>query len=164
MNATPRRQPLKLFVLVLNFCFVAFAAGQADAGCLDGLLNLARSGKSPSPAQQVSPAHFVPAVYRLGDASGAFLRVNDRRDDDESIVGLWQFRMDGPPAPDFGTQAWHSDGTELMFSAGRDPAKGDVCQGVWQKVGPRTYSLNHIAMGWTTGTGRILCAFTSARS
>jgi hypothetical protein len=38
-----------------------------------------------------------------------------------------------------------------MFSAGRNPATGDVCQGVWRKIGPRTYSLNHIAMGWDIG-------------
>ncbi|HTM05555.1 MAG TPA: hypothetical protein VL173_18725 [Vicinamibacterales bacterium] len=58
--------------------------------------------------------------------------------------------MDGNP-PDFGTQAWHSDGTELMFSAGRNPAQADVGQGVWRKIGPRTYSLNLIAMGWDPG-------------
>jgi hypothetical protein len=36
-----------------------------------------------------------------------------------------------------------------MFSGGVDPAVGDVCQGVWRKVGPSTYTLNHIAMAWT---------------
>jgi len=36
-----------------------------------------------------------------------------------------------------------------MFSGGVDPATGDVCQGVWRKVGPSTYTLNHIAMAWT---------------
>jgi hypothetical protein len=54
---------------------------------------------------------------------------------------------------DFGTQAWHADGTELMLSAARNPAAGDVCQGVWRKVGTRTYTLNHIAMGWDAGYG-----------
>jgi hypothetical protein len=38
-----------------------------------------------------------------------------------------------------------------MLSAGRDPKAGDVCQGVWRKVGPRTYTLNHIAMGYDQG-------------
>jgi hypothetical protein len=49
---------------------------------------------------------------------------------------------------DWGTQAWHADGTELTFSVGQNPETGDVCQGVWQQTGPHTYSLNHIAMGW----------------
>ncbi len=34
-----------------------------------------------------------------------------------------------------------------MYSAGIDPATGDVCQGVWRKTGPSTYTLNHVAMG-----------------
>ena len=28
---------------------------------------------------------------------------------------------------DFGTVIWHEDGTEIMISAARDPAAGDVC-------------------------------------
>jgi hypothetical protein len=154
MNAPTTRRPFKLVALVPTFCFVALTAGQASAGCLDGLLHLTAPPSSSSPAEKPSPPRLVPAVYRPDDTSKAFLRVDDRRDD-ASIVGLWEFRLDGQP-PDFGTQAWHSDGTELMFSAGRDPAKGDVCQGVWQKVGPRTYSLNHIAMGWDFGYGTAL--------
>jgi hypothetical protein len=154
MNATARRRLFKLAMLVPCFGVVALMAGQANAGCLDGLLHLTTPLKSSSPGEAIPTARFVPAVYRPADASSAFLRVDDRLDD-ESIVGLWQFQLDGQP-PDFGTQAWHSDGTELMFSAGRDPAKGDVCQGVWRKVGPRTYSLNHIAMGWDFGYGTAL--------
>lgn len=40
-----------------------------------------------------------------------------------------------------------------MFSGGQNPETGDVCQGVWRKIGPRTYTLNHIAMGWTAPGG-----------
>ncbi len=151
MNATARRRFLKLVVLVPCFGVVAVAAGRANAGCLDGLLHLTVPLNSSSPAKENPPTPFVPATYRPADTSSAFVRVDDRRDD-ESIVGLWEFKLDGQP-PDFGTQAWHSDGTELMFSAGRDPAKGDICQGVWRKIGPRTYALNHIAMGWDFGYG-----------
>jgi hypothetical protein len=52
-----------------------------------------------------------------------------------------------PFGPDYGTQAWHSDRTEITFSGGQDPQTGDVCQGVWRQVGRDLYSLNHIAMG-----------------
>lgn len=78
-----------------------------------------------------------------------------------SIVGLWKFEMlakgneKGPPDGtllDFGTQAWHSDGTELMNSGIRNPADGDFCQGVWKKVGPSTYALNHMALAWMSGS------------
>jgi hypothetical protein len=78
---------------------------------------------------------------------GALLRVHDFDRDEDSIVGLWQFKFDGFSV-DWGTQAWHSDGTEIMFSGGQNPETGDVCQGVWRKIGPSTYTLNHIAMSW----------------
>jgi hypothetical protein len=138
--------------LVLSFGFVTLAAGQANAGCLNGLRDLATPGKSSTPAPATPSAQFIPAVYRPGDTSGPkFMRVGDWNGDDEPIVGLWQFELNG--GMDFGTQAWHSDGTELMFSAGRDPATGDICQGVWRKIGPRAYTLNHIAMGYDQGFG-----------
>ena len=34
----------------------------------------------------------------------------------------------------------------------RNPSDGDVCQGVWQRVGYRTFVLNHYALAWTNGT------------
>jgi hypothetical protein len=74
--------------------------------------------------------------------------VDDRdRDHFPSIVGLWRFRFSPALGGDFGTVIWHEDGTEIMISAARDPAAGDVCMGVWKQTGRYTYELNHIAMG-----------------
>jgi hypothetical protein len=116
-------------------------AGQAGASCMSSTAN------PLAPNQNPSAMHMTPAIYRPGTAEGAsFIRVSDAADEHDSIVGLWQFKFVGF-GPDYGTQAWHSDGTELIFSAGQNPETGDVCQGVWRKVGPSTYSLNHIAMG-----------------
>jgi hypothetical protein len=115
-------------------------AGQAGAACM----SLPMQG---SPSDKASGGSMVPAVYRPGDASaGSFIKAGDWHENDR-IVGLWQFQLSGTPA-DWGTQAWHADGTELMFSGGQNPETGDVCQGVWRRVGPSTYTLNHIAMGW----------------
>jgi hypothetical protein len=150
-QTTTQRRHAKSMFLVLMFAFVALAAGRASAGCLDNLLHPTMPLKSYAPSPANLGWRALPAVYRPADASGSFLRVNDFGHDDESIVGLWEFQFAGPVS-DFGTQAWHSDGTELMFSGGRDPASGDICQGVWRKIGPRTYTLNHIAMGWDPGT------------
>ncbi|MGC1458432.1 MAG: hypothetical protein WA825_09170 [Steroidobacteraceae bacterium] len=128
--------------LTAIFGLVALAVmGEAGAGCM------ANPVHGPSPARLPDPATFVPAVYRQASTSGEFLRVSDSDREDQSIVGLWQFKFDGF-APDWGTQAWHSDGTELTFSGNQDPETGDVCQGVWRQVGHDTYTLNHIAMGW----------------
>jgi len=92
-----------------------------------------------------------------------FVRVSDR-DSARTIVGLWKFEMISKSTPthanpmpdgtliDFGTAAWHADGTEIQTSGIRDPRDGDVCQGVWQRVGDATFVLNHYALAWTNGT------------
>jgi hypothetical protein len=97
-------------------------------------------------------ANFVPAVYQQGD----FER-------DAAIVGVWKFEMlakstakNKNPMPDgtlidFGTQAWHADGTELLNSGIRNPADGNFCQGVWEQVAPRTFKLNHLPLAWSAG-------------
>jgi hypothetical protein len=151
-----KKQPMLAYVL--GFGFVALA-GQANASCLSGITEGMLPDKSPTPSAKPSapaPAaiSLVQAVYRPGQASAPkLLPAGDWNDNDgdEPIVGLWQFVLNG--GMDFGTQAWHADGTELMLSAARDPAAGDVCQGAWRKVGNRTYTLNHIAMGWDAGYG-----------
>jgi len=95
--------------------------------------------------------------------AGDFVRVSDR-DSGRTIVGLWKFEMISKSTPthtnpmpdgtliDFGTAAWHADGTEIQTSGIRDPRDGDVCQGVWQRVGDSTFVLNHVALAWTNGT------------
>jgi hypothetical protein len=97
--------------------------------------------------------HFTPTVY-LPTSYGQ----------DHAIVGLWRFEMLAKstkthknPMPDgtlidFGTQAWHSDGTELLNSGSRNPADGDFCQGVWEEVGPSTFKLHHVPLAWMGGS------------
>lgn len=115
------------------------SAAQTHAGCLD-------TTKKMLPTAAGGP--FTPALYRAGDEGGSpFMQIGDY-DEDDSIVGLWKFKLSGF-LKDFGTQAFHAGGTETMFSAGVDPSTGDVCQGVWRRVGRSTYTLNHIAMAWT---------------
>jgi hypothetical protein len=120
-------------------------AGEASAGCM-GAAHGTGAAKLPDAAK------LVAAVYRGGNPTGSFLKVDYPGAYDEGIVGLWQFTFSGPgPSSDWGTQAWHSDGTEITFSGNQDPATGDVCQGVWRQIGRDTYTLNHIAMGWVPG-------------
>lgn len=140
--------------VALAVTLVALAgAGRADALCLDNLLRVPAAKNPSGPAKTLPAAHVTPAVYRMGAAPPvALMPVSAPQTTDDPIVGLWEFQINGDVPPDFGTQAWHADGTELMFSAGRNPAAGDICQGVWKRVGSRTYSLNHIAMGWDFGS------------
>jgi hypothetical protein len=122
------------------------SSGRTNAACMDSLLH------PSSLTGQASPALAFPAVYRPGEAAGVLLPVSDWDQPHGSIVGLWQFTLSGFSV-DYGTQAWHADGTEIMFSGGQNPETGDVCQGVWRDVGHSTYTLNHIAMGWMAPGG-----------
>lgn len=129
-----------------------------------GLSAASHAGCAPvkwSDAPQAAPA---PGAATSVDP-GAFVRVDDRDGDSKrTIVGLWKFEMISKstsshknPMPDgtlidFGTAAWHADGTELQMSGIRNPSDADVCQGVWRRVGYATFVLNHYALAWTNGT------------
>jgi hypothetical protein len=115
------------------------------------------------PPQRYGSTHEGPrlmaAVYRPG-FEGFVPIAYETMAANVGIVGLWKVSMisDGvPPNPvpqgatvDFGTVQWHSDGTEFMISGSRPPSTGDVCMGVWEQIGPRTYKLKHIALAWVS--------------
>src|SRR5450432_2760095 len=139
-------------------CLGSVMAGQAVAGC-------ARVDPPGPPAPsddtgaRSSATGFMSAVYRPG--AGAFVRVSDDDRHDASVVGMWRVKLisDGTAYPgyippgavvDFGTQQWHSDGTEFLISGGRAPSTGDVCMGVWEQIGNRTYKLKHIALAYAS--------------
>jgi hypothetical protein len=122
--------------------------GTANAVCsID--LNSFRPVSAPQqqsiPADRLTPAVFYP------EAAGVarFIKVDNHEHESfpPSIVGLWRFKFSPELGGDFGTVIWHEDGTEIMISAARDPAAGDVCMGAWKQTGRFTYELNHIAMG-----------------
>jgi hypothetical protein len=126
--------------------------------CALGLASLGFTGwahaacSMPDPPG-TAPARLTPAVFVKADF-----------EDNAVIVGLWQFEMlakstaaNKNPMPDgtlldFGITAWHSDGTELMNSGGRNPVDGDFCQGVWTQVGPSTFRLTHMPLAWGGGS------------
>lgn len=146
----------KLLVVIGMSAAGLASTGQALAGCGYPGSYL----KQSSGAVQSATDGLMPAVYRLG--SGRFLTVSDNEGSRGApIVGMWKITLvsDGTayPAPipagavvDFGTQQWHSDGTEFLISGGRAPSTGDVCMGVWEQSGPRTYRLKHIALAYVS--------------
>jgi hypothetical protein len=82
-----------------------------------------------------------------------------------SIVGFWKTKFiskgntgHNPPIPDgalidFGLTQWHSDGTEILNSAGIP--NGGFCLGVWGQTGYLTYELNHFPIAFNPTTGAI---------
>lgn len=132
-----------------------------------GIASLGLSGMSHAGCMPAKWSDATQAAPAAGEATsivpGAFIRVSDR-DSGRTIVGLWKFEMISKSTPthtnpmpdgtliDFGTAAWHADGTEFQTSGIRNPSDGNVCQGVWQRVGDGTFVLNHYALAWTNGT------------
>jgi hypothetical protein len=91
-------------------------------------------------------------VWRVVDPTALLTQAADTVD---PIVGMWHVAFtaegntEGPPdgTPiDNAMVVWHSDGTEIMNS-GRPPQDGDFCMGVWKKVKPNQYRVNHFAWG-----------------
>jgi hypothetical protein len=78
-------------------------------------------------------------------------------DGGSSIVGMWHaiLRKDNADGPvyDEVLEQFHSDGTELIISNGLPPALGNVCIGVWKRIGARTYRLRHMTWNWTQDDG-----------
>ena len=152
------RQYVRFTALAGLICLGSVMAGQAVAGCSQ----FAPAGPpAPTEDMQVRPggAGFMSAVYRPG--AEAFIKVFDEDRHDASVVGMWRvkFVSDGTAYPayiplgvvvDFGTQQWHSDGTEFLISGGRAPSTGDVCMGVWEQIGHRTFKLKHIALAYAS--------------
>jgi hypothetical protein len=60
-----------------------------------------------------------------------------------TIVGLWNSEFAGADgSDDKGFDSFYSDGNELLIDNSA-PATDNVCSGVWEKTGNRTYTVNH---------------------
>jgi hypothetical protein len=68
-----------------------------------------------------------------------------------SIVGLWNLTfLSGGQVVDAAFDAWHSDGTEILNDY-TNPIEGNVCLGVWEQTGTRSYKLKHPSWSFDTG-------------
>jgi hypothetical protein len=116
-------------------------------------------------AQCGAEMQFTPKLeseaWHGGGGSAYLLNIADGQDQN-SIVGMWRFSFisqgnNAPPLSipdgavlDHGFAQWHPDGTEITNS-NRLPSTGNFCLGVWKRVGPNHYQLNHFAMGFDDG-------------
>jgi hypothetical protein len=137
--------------VLVTACF----ASAAFAGCGSFDSVPAPNGRQAAPVAPQAPGvnGFKGVQFVQAAANATFLRTDWRWDDPAPIVGMWhiQFIVDnGTPEGlviDDGFATWHDDGTELMNS-GRAPMTSSFCMGVWKRVGPATFSLNHFALSW----------------
>jgi hypothetical protein len=106
----------------------------------------------------------TPAEFRA-DEQG-----QDQDDGNASIVGLWAvtyFVGKSNTIWDQGFEQWHSDGLELNNDNAVPPSLGNVCVGVFKKIGSRSYKLRHVTWNFDTsgnwtGTFQLLQTVTVA--
>jgi hypothetical protein len=93
------------------------------------------------------PAAVAPLVDPV--ATAALLSQNPS----SGIVGLWNVTFSsGGKIVDVAFDAWHSDGTEILNDY-TNPIEGNVCLGVWEQTGARSFRLKHSSWTFdTTGT------------
>jgi hypothetical protein len=119
---------ITVFGLVIGFC-TAFAS-RAEAQC----------GVSPN----LNHTGFAVARPMMANANAAqSVFVKDENQGEETIVGLWDVKfISDSQIVDEGFDQYHSDGTEILNDT-PPPAAGNVCLGVYEKTGPRTFKLKH---------------------
>lgn len=134
--------------------FAAMFVSNAMAGCGD-LSSLQGPFKLVDPQVQAKAS-----TPRLEVAS-----PEQRASSGASMVGMWQFQFiskgntgHNPSIPDgalldFGFSQWHSDGTEILNSAG--VPGGGFCLGVWGQTGFLTFELNHFPIAFDPTTGAV---------
>lgn len=62
---------------------------------------------------------------------------------DTTAVGLWQSTFAGTDgSTNVGFETIYADGNELLIDNSA-PATDNVCSGVWEQIGSRTYKINH---------------------
>lgn len=122
------------------------------------ITTLAFGAAGAANAQAACPSSMKPRVSGIAWADGpaagtarlrqASLVSAADRDDEPSIVGLWKVAfLQGGQVIDQGFDAWHADGTETLNDA-VPPAIGNVCLGVWEKTGTRTFKLKHFSWNY----------------
>lgn len=69
---------------------------------------------------------------------------------DPTAVGLWQSKFNGADGSVFvGFETIYADGNELLIDNSA-PATDNVCSGVREQTGPRTYLINHPSWDFDT--------------
>jgi hypothetical protein len=129
------RLSLKLAAFLFGSAGALAAAAPAYAGCGD-------------------VAGVKPSAWDGGNGTSLF-HYGDH-DRQPAIVGLWSTQFfAGSTMIDFGYAEWHSDGTEFLNSGSRAPATQNFCLGTWAQIAPNRFKLNHFALSYDAGTGKL---------
>ena len=131
-------------ISIIAVCAFVGMAGRADAACVAP--GTSKLSTLPGAAKLARPG-TAPAIAAAAQGAGSTLGGGP-------IVGQWQVVMTAFPGTpgafiyDVAFQQFHSDGTELMISAGVPPTIGNVCIGAWERRAGGEIRLRHMTWNW----------------
>jgi hypothetical protein len=108
---------------------------------------------SVSSALQLPPSLQEPA-------SDGVAAEEPERGEGPSMTGLWKtVFVAGGAVVNLGFNTWNSDGTEWALDGGFPPAAGNVCPGVWKRIGHRSYRTVHPAFNYDASNTHVVSIF-----
>jgi hypothetical protein len=131
---------------IKHLLFVGAAAYGLFASSAQGC-RLGTPSKHTATAMAANPATTVNPANSASDDD------DKGRGHNPSIVGLWLTQSIGPGGG-LGFDSFYADGNELLVDQS-DPRTDNVCNGVWEKTGPLTYTVNHPSWYYDTN-GNLL--------
>lgn len=106
----------------------------------------------------VSSALQLPPLQ--GPALDGIAAEESERGEGPSMTGLWKtVFVAGGAVVNLGFNTWHSDGTEWALDGGFPPAAGNVCPGVWERIGHRSYRTVHPAFNYDASNTHVTSIF-----
>jgi hypothetical protein len=106
----------------------------------------------------VSSALQLPPLQE--PASDGIAAEEPERGEGPSMTGLWKtVFVAGGAVVNLGFNTWHSDGTEWALDGGFPPAAGNVCPGVWERIGHRSYRTVHPAFNYDASNTHVASIF-----
>jgi len=128
-------------ILMAAFLCFGMATPEAHAKCVR---DFTQAVETPAiPAEVAPPGNPAAREALLGPSLSS------------GIVGLWKVTFSSAgEIVDVAFDAWHSDGTEILNDY-TNPIEGNVCLGVWEQTGVRSFRLKHPSWSFDT-TGALL--------
>jgi hypothetical protein len=129
-----------------------FAPNAQACGERPGHIGLFASGLFATMPEHQTPLSLVGAQPALPLAQDREESNSERRHG--SIVGMWNVNFYvASQVWDVAIEQFYADGNEMTNDLAFPPSQGNVCWGVWERVGNNTYKMKHI--GWAYGPNDV---------
>ena len=112
-------------------------------------------GASSAQACNLGAQVFHPSSAATAMLSKSLIESDDAPPHEATAVGLWQSTFSGTDGSTYiGFETIYADGNELLIDNSA-PSTDNVCSGVWEQTGPRTYTINHPSWDFDTSGNLI---------